>query len=162
MVPIYHHHKADMKIVLAIIIKTRTLLVHNRTKPIASKYSERTRSTVWTTIFYINTKIWLFFSSFCNLIGCVFWFSHSSSNNENWNGFDSNFESSTQSYQGGSTEPKIASPIVNNTTRKQQKSEKSEKPDKTDFGSLDVKASKPKPTNKTKSIEDDAWNLLNN
>lgn len=87
------------------------------------------------------------------------WFSHSSSNNENWNGFDGNFESSTQSYQGGSSEPQIASPTVNNATRKQQKTDKIEK---NDFGVLDIKASKPKPTNKTKSIEDDAWNLLNN
>lgn len=88
-----------------------------------------------------------------------FFLNHSSSNNENWNGFDKNFESSTQSYQGGSAEPQITSPTTNNSTRKQQKSERVEK---TDFGALDVKASKPKPTNKTKSIEDDAWNLLNN
>ncbi|XP_055315154.1 ADP-ribosylation factor GTPase-activating protein 1 [Sitodiplosis mosellana] len=83
---------------------------------------------------------------------------HSGSNNDgNWNGFDNNFETQTQSYQGGSSEPQIASPTVNNSTRKQHKSEKGE-----NFAALDVKASKPKPTNKTKSIEDDAWNLLNN
>lgn len=88
------------------------------------------------------------------------WFSHSSSNNDNWNGFEGNFETSTKSYQGGSSEPQITSPTVNNATKKQQ--HKSDKVEKNDFGVLDVKASKPKPTNKTKSIEDDAWNLLNN
>lgn len=88
--------------------------------------------------------------------------SHSSSTNNdgNWNGSDSNFETPTQSYQGGSSEPQNASSTVNNSTRKQQK--RNEKEEKNDFGALDVKASKPKPTNKTKSIEDDAWNLLNN
>lgn len=37
MVPIYHHRKEATRIVLVTIIKTRTLLVHNRTKRIASK-----------------------------------------------------------------------------------------------------------------------------
>ncbi|XP_031620470.1 ADP-ribosylation factor GTPase-activating protein 1 isoform X2 [Contarinia nasturtii] len=82
------------------------------------------------------------------------------SNNDNWTGFDNKFESSTQSYQGGSIEQQNTSPTtVINSTRKQHKHEKNEKGD---FNALDVKASKPKPTNKTKSIEDDAWNLLNN
>lgn len=90
-------------------------------------------------------------------------YSHSSSKNDNWNGYDNNFETSTQSYQASSSGPQNDSTIVSNSsTKKQHKSEKISKTDKSDFNALDVKASKPKSTNKTKSIEDDAWNLLNN
>lgn len=86
----------------------------------------------------------------------ILFFGHSSSNNDKWNGFDNNFESPTQSYQGNTSDS-------NSSIKKQNRSEKIEKTEKSDFSSLDVKASKPKTTTtKTKSIEDDAWNLLNN
>lgn len=88
-------------------------------------------------------------------------FNHSSSNNDNWNGFDNNYETPAGTYQG-SPEPQNKSSNVNSSGKRHPKSEKSEKTEKSDFNALDVKASKPKPTNKTKSIEDDAWNLLNN
>lgn len=90
---------------------------------------------------------------------CFICCSNSNSNNDNWNGFDSNFETSNQAYQASSSEPQATQ---NSAIRKQHKSEKIDKGEKNDFTSLDVKASRQKPTNKSKSIEDDAWNLLNN
>lgn len=83
--------------------------------------------------------------------------SHGNSNNDNWNGFDNDFENS--SYQSaGNQEPQAGSINTSNTT----KTEKLTTIERGDFSTLDVKASKPTKTNKAKSIEDDAWNLLNN
>lgn len=90
---------------------------------------------------------------------CFICCSNSNSNNDNWNGFDNSFETSNQVYQASSSEPQATQ---NSAIRKQHKSEKIDKGDKNDFTSLDVKASRQKPTNKSKTIEDDAWNLLNN
>lgn len=93
----------------------------------------------------------------------MFLFSFSNSNsNENWDGFDTSFESSTQNYQGSLSEPQNTSTTGNTSIKRQHKNEKIDKVEKSDFSALDVKASKPKSTNKTKSIEEDAWNLLNN
>lgn len=85
--------------------------------------------------------------------------SQGNSNNDNWNGFDNNFENS--SYQSAGNQEPQASSINTSSTRKSTKTEKIAT-EIGDFSALDVKASKPTKTNKAKSIEDDAWNLLNN
>lgn len=99
------------------------------------------------------------FASFLTQIDfALLYFVHSQSNtgNDGWNGFDTDFEQS--SYQSATnSEPQIGSAAT--STKKPHRNEKVEK---NDFSALDVKASKPTKTNKAKSIEDDAWNLLNN
>lgn len=152
---IYHRHKEAMKIVSVIIIKIQAFHDRNHTRRIASKFH-----AVYSTKLDIHI-ISLFHCFIVNKMeqlftNTVILFSHSSSNNDNWNGFDNGFETSAASYQGSAPEN------VNNSGKRHHKSEKSEKTEKSDFNVLDVKASKPKSTNKTKSIEDDAWNLLNN
>ena len=69
-------------------------------------------------------------------------FSQGSSNAaDNWNGFESkSFEKSKE----------------NNVSRKPGPTASA------DFDSFDVKSSKPRNVSKTKKIEDDAWDLLNN
>lgn len=134
-----------MTIVLATITKPQTFHDRNPIKRIASKFD-----------FVQNLR---FFNRIFHLIGA---FSFSSSKNDHWNGFDSGFETQSQSYQSGL---QTESSVNNAIAKKSHKSEKSSshKTEKNDFDALDVKASKPtKSTNKTKSIEDDAWNLLNN
>lgn len=79
------------------------------------------------------------------------------SGTDNWNGFgNDDFEKpSKDSYQTSSS--KVSSASSRNTASL------SAKQPSNDFSSLDVKASKPKiGANKVKSVEDDAWNLLNN
>lgn len=85
-----------------------------------------------------------------------------SANNDNWNGFDNGFEKSTNSYQGFSSSKSDATLSTSAASNSIKKLQKNEKEDKGDFSALDVKASAPKQSNKSKSIEDDAWNLLNN
>lgn len=138
---ICHHHKVAMKIALAIITKIQIFHGHNRTKLIASELCS-----------YFSSRCFLPNKYFLSEIIHFIFSSHSNSNNDNWNGFDSSFETSSQVYQASSSQ----------SIQNQHKIEKSEKAEKNDFNSLDVKASKQKPATKAKSIEDDAWNLLNN
>lgn len=81
--------------------------------------------------------------------------------NDNWNGFgNGEFEKPSEDLYQNKTvnsSSKVSSATSRNTAAL------SSKPPSNDFSSLDVKASKPKTgSNKTKSVEDDAWNLLNN
>lgn len=81
-------------------------------------------------------------------------YQNSSSANDEWNGFDGEFKTKTDSYQSSSAAPKQSTRNTTTTTARQQSAA---------FDSLDVKSSRPKAhSTKTKSIEDDAWNLLNN
>lgn len=84
--------------------------------------------------------------------------SHSTGTADNWNGFDDYDKSAPTSYAREET-----TTTTNHTTtttsssssvRKQHKTET-----KSDFGALDVKATKAK---SKASVEDDAWDLLNN
>lgn len=133
-----HRRKEATITALAIITRTQAFLAHNHTRRITSKFNYGEAISV-------------------KLIS-LYRFSHSNSNNDNWNGFDT-FETSSQSYQANSAESPHAATSPSNSIKKSHKTEKAEK---SDFTSLDVKSSKAKPANKTKSIEDDAWNLLNN
>lgn len=71
----------------------------------------------------------------------------SSNSTDNWNGFESEATEKVKEYKSENsavrkTAQKVATP---------------------DFDSFDVKSSKPKTVGgKTKKIEDDAWDLLNN
>lgn len=67
--------------------------------------------------------------------------------NDGWNGFDNHFDDAPNSHQTTSTK------VTRTTTSKTETN---------DFTSLDVKASKGKSSHgKTKNVEDDAWNILN-
>lgn len=158
MVRICHRRKVAMRTALAIIIKIRAFHDRNRTKLIASKLTRICVSPSNKPAVFI--LLWR--SPYSKKIIYFICCSHSNANNDNWNGFDNSFETSTQAYQSSSSEQQTTSAPQNSSTRKSHKSEKSERGEKSDFSSLDVKASKPKPANKAKSIEDDAWNLLNN
>lgn len=72
---------------------------------------------------------------------------------DGWDGFDDNYQESYQSSNVKQTS--------NRSTSSNALKQQSRQVD--DFSALDVKSGAPKTTsNKTKSIEDDAWNLLNN
>lgn len=55
-----------------------------------------------------------------------------------------------------------SSPTTTTNSIINKKHHKGEKTEKNDFSSLDVKASKPKSSKGKSSVEDDAWDLLNN
>jgi len=72
-----------------------------------------------------------------------------------WDGVDFN-DSYQYSYQSSDVKPTTNRSTSSNASKKQPRQAD-------DFSALDVKSGAPKPSsNKTKSIEDDAWNLLNN
>lgn len=77
--------------------------------------------------------------------------SSQSSSADNWGGFD--------------TTNKVASPPPQQRPESAEKRSSSKPLSSPDFNAIDVKSQKPKAntsTNKTKKIEDDAWDLLNN
>lgn len=88
--------------------------------------------------------------------------SQSSGNNDNWDGFESDYQNTTNSYQSSTTTNTTTT--TTKTSRSTANRQNSTKQSNNDFNVLDVKSSRAKggDSNKNKSIEDDAWNLLNN
>lgn len=84
---------------------------------------------------------------------------------------DNNYNNATNSYQSSTPDNwggfETRSPTTTSPTSQQYRvSAKATTADSTDFNGMDVKSQKPKNSNtgggKTKKIEDDAWDLLNN
>lgn len=89
----------------------------------------------------------------------LFFSQSSKTNNDNWGGFDGGYQ---DSYQSAGAKPTPAAATNRSQPAANQNRQKSRQVD--DFSALDVKAATVKnTTNKAKtSIEDDAWDLLNN
>lgn len=137
-----------MIVVLVIIIKILIFRDPNRIKRII--ISKCFCAFDWINYLIRNVKAKKEISTYFLLFT---YYSQGNSNNDHWNGFDNDFENS--SYQSADNQD-------TSNTRKATRTEKTITTEKGDFSALDVKASKPTKTNKAKSIEDDAWNLLNN
>ncbi len=147
----FHHRKADTDLVK---VATHQSMVINRivdqmpTKDyhhVMMTLVGKTINTILSKTFYrfLKSKIDYYLRIVVRLS-----YSQTSSPTDNWNGFESEASEKRKEYKSDN----------NGANRKSTQSVASP-----DFDSFDVKSSKPKTAGgKTKKIEDDAWDLLNN
>lgn len=144
---IYRRHREATTVTLATTTRTLAFQGRNHIKPITSEC--HLLQSHWMS-FVLLTQLAIQFRFIFNLFD--FQFCHNSGANNNWNGFENDYDqSASKSYTREETT------TTSSSIRKQNKTEA-----KGDFGALDVKASKPKPNKNKASVEDDAWDLLNN
>lgn len=149
---IYHHHKEVTMPMVPTIINHLVWAIPIPFPPTTTGITILSKTCARCVT--PNENKWLKLFWFCAII-----FSQNTGN-DNWNGFgnDDYEKPAPDSYQTVNSSSKVSSTASRNTASLSAKQQQSN-----DFSSLDVKASKPKiASNKTKSVEDDAWNLLNN